>query len=146
MEHVDKILVLGTTSFVTYFLGGWSMLLTALLVLNILDFATGLTANWKNRLSSKAFRGGVKKGIMWMWIGISNIVYSILLYLGYDMGEVLPNCVAIYYIIMEIISLEENSKKLGMGMPSPLGFAIDKLRDIFNAKTGQNPKEDENGR
>ncbi|QFF98807.1 hypothetical protein PB01_08155 [Psychrobacillus glaciei] len=112
------------------------MLLSTLIILNGFDFVIGITANWKERSSLKAFRGGIKKGIMWMWIGIANLVYLLLSELGYEASEVLPNLAALYYIIMEIISLEENSKKLGMNMPAPLVFFIQKLKDIFNSKTG----------
>ncbi|MEK5038899.1 phage holin family protein [Sporosarcina sp. FSL K6-3457] len=134
MEEVKRYVILGVTSFVAYFLGGWSILLTALIVLNVLDYATGLTANWQQRSSLRAFQGGIKKGIMWMWVGVSNLIYLILLELGYDAGEVLPNFVALYFIVMELISLEENSKKLGLEMPTPLSFFIGKLKEIMNSK------------
>jgi len=49
----------------------------------------------------------------------------ILLELGYNVGEVLPNFVTLYFIILELISLEENSKKLGLAMPTPLSFFIE---------------------
>ena len=140
MEHLERVIILGVSSFVTYFLGGWSILLSALFVLNMLDYATGLTANWQQRSPLKAFQGGVKKGVMWMWIGVSNLIFLVLLDLGYDAGEILPNFIAMYFIIMELISLEENSKKLGLEMPTPLSFFIDKLKDIFNSKTGGNQK------
>ncbi|GLC88273.1 phage holin family protein [Lysinibacillus piscis] len=140
MEQIERVVILSVSSFITYFLGGWSILLTALITLNALDYATGLTANWRKRSSYKAFRGGIKKGIMWMWVGVSNLIYLILLELGYDAGEVLPNFVTLYFIILEIISLEENSKKLGLDMPTPLSFFVEKLKEIFNKSTGGNMK------
>lgn len=140
MDQFERMIILSVSSFVTYFLGGWSILLTALIVLNTLDYATGLIANWKRRSSKKAFKGGIKKGIMWMWVGVANLIYLVLLHLGYDAGEVLPNFVTVYFIILEIISLEENSKKLGVVMPTPLSFFMSKLKDIFNSKTGGNMK------
>lgn len=140
MEQFERIAILGASSFVTYFLGGWSILLTTLIILNVLDYATGLTANWRKRSSIKAFRGGIKKGVMWMWIGVANLIYLILLELGYDAGEVLPNFVTLYFIILELISLEENSRKLGLDMPTPLSFFVSKLKEIFNNKTGGNIK------
>lgn len=140
MEQIERAIILSASSFITYFLGGWSILLTALIILNALDYLTGLTANWKRRSSQKAFKGGIKKGIMWMWVGVANLIYLVLLHLGYDAGEVLPNFVTVYFIIMEIISLEENSKKLGLEMPIPLSFFVGKLKEIFNNKTGGNMK------
>ncbi|MGE7672995.1 phage holin family protein [Lysinibacillus sp. NPDC094403] len=140
MEQIERLVILWVTSFVTYFLGGWSILLTTLIVFNVLDYATGLIANWRKRSSNKAFRGGIKKGIMWMWVGVSNLIYLILFELGFDAGEVLPNFVTLYFIILELISLEENSKKLGLAMPTPLSFFIEKLKEIFNNKTGGNMK------
>lgn len=56
MEQIERLLILGVSRFVTYFLGGWSILLNALIILNALDYATGLTVNWRKRSSYKAFR------------------------------------------------------------------------------------------
>ncbi|WP_286923038.1 MULTISPECIES: phage holin family protein [Lysinibacillus] len=41
MKQIERLLILGVSSFVTYFLGGWSILLTPLIILNALDYATG---------------------------------------------------------------------------------------------------------
>lgn len=140
MDRIEQILILGPSSLISYYLGGWTLFLTVLFVLNGLDILTGFLANRKKRSSQKMYAGGIKKGIMWMWVGISNLVYMLLQHLGYNVGIIIPNYVALYFIIMEIISLEENSKKLGLDMPTPLSFFIEKLKEIFNKNTGGNMK------
>ena len=71
-----------------------------------------------------------------MWIGIANLIFELLLELGYNAGRVLPNLEVLYLIIMKLISLEENSKKLDLDMPAPLSFFINMLREVFVTKGG----------
>lgn len=51
---------------VSYFLGGWSLLLITLLVLNVFNYATGMAASWGQISSKRGFKGIIKKGVMWV--------------------------------------------------------------------------------
>lgn len=134
MEQLAKNFIAGVTSAFTYIFGGWSILLTTLFVLNILDFILGILSSEEEPNSKRLAQGGTKKGIMWMWIAVANLVYLVLQHLGYDVGVSIANWVALYYILTEIVSLEENSAKLGSPIPQPVSFLINKMKQILETK------------
>ena len=134
MDQIIKNMIAGVTSVFTYFFGGWSILLTSLLILNVLDFILGILSSDEKINSKRLTQGGTKKGIMWMWILIANLVYLVLDHMGYDIGVSIANWVTLYFILTEIISLEENSMKLGSPIPTPVSFLINKLKDVVETK------------
>ncbi|RUS55067.1 hypothetical protein QI30_08845 [Kurthia sp. 3B1D] len=142
MEHVMKFLSFIVAG-LSYFFGGWSFFLTFLFILNVLDFVLGILSSPYATSSNRLYKGGIKKGIMWMWVGISNLIYMLLLHLGFDVGIVIPNFVACYYILMELVSLEENSERMGMPMPTPVKYLVNKLREIIDGKFKIDGKEEE---
>ncbi|MCM3413505.1 phage holin family protein [Metabacillus litoralis] len=113
-----------------WLVGGWSILLTVLFILNTFDFLTGMAANWGNISSKRGYEGIVKKGMMWVWIVVANLIYLVLDFQGLDIGIAIPNAVAILFIINEVASLGENSIKLGISIPEP----IQKGLALFNSK------------
>jgi len=116
-----------------WLVGGWSVLLTVLLILNALDFFSGMAANWGDISSKKGYQGIVKKGMMWVWIVVANLIYIVLEFQNLNFGVVIPNAVATMFIINEVISLGENSIKLGIDIPEP----IQKGLALFNTKKGE---------
>jgi len=112
----------------SFLIGGWGLLLTVLLVFNILDFLTGMAANWGAINSKRGYQGIIKKGMMWVWIVVANLIYLVLLDQGFSIGQIIPDAVAILFILNEIVSLGENSAKLGLDMPGPVKRAL----EIFN--------------
>ena len=132
MESVTKAILLTVGSVISWLVGGWSLLLTVLLILNAFDFITGVAASWGSISSRAAYKGVIKKSMMWVWVVVSNLVYLVLLEEGFAIGEIIPNSVVILFIASEIISLGENSAKLGLNMPGPVQRAL----EIFNTKGG----------
>lgn len=134
MERFFVSIVGGAFSFL---IGGWGLLLTVLLILNALDFITGMAANWGSISSQRGYQGVIKKGMMWVWIVVANLVYLVLLDQGFTIGQVIPDTVAILFIINEIISLGENSAKMGLDMPKPIKSAL----EVFNNKEGAEKRD-----
>lgn len=134
MEQIVKNIIAGVVSVFTYFFGGWSILLTSLFVLNILDLILAFAACEEKVRSQHLQRRGTQKGIMWMWVLVANLVYMVISYLGYDIGVSVANWVALYFILNEVIALEENSSKLGLPMPQPVIFLMDKVKDVIETK------------
>ena len=130
MENIIKTTISTIGAVISWLVGGWGLLLTVLLILNILDFITGMAASWGSISSQRGYKGIVKKGMMWVWIVAANLIYMVLLDLGYSVGQVIPDGVALLFIINELISLGENSAKLGLDMPTQIKKAL----DIFNEK------------
>ncbi|PAD67035.1 hypothetical protein CHH83_20940 [Bacillus sp. 7586-K] len=125
--------IAAVVGFFTWLVGGWSILLTVLFILNVLDFGSGMAANWGDINSKRGYKGIVKKGMMWVWIVVANLMYLVLDYQNLDIGVVIPNAVATMFIINEVISLGENSIKLGINIPEP----IQKGLALFNDKKGE---------
>ena len=111
---------------INWLVGGWSILLTALLILNAFDYLSGIASNWGSISSKRAYEGIIKKSMMWVWIVVANLIYMVLEHQGLEIGEIIPNAVAIMFIISEVVSLEENSIKLGINIPEPIqrGLAL----------------------
>lgn len=124
MEQILKTAISIIGGVVSYFLGGWSILLTTLLFLNVFDYVTGMAANWGEISSKRGFRGIVKKGVMWVWIVVANLLYMVLAKEGFDLSQIIPDGVVILFIINEITSLGENSIKLGINVPEPIKKAL----------------------
>lgn len=121
---MGKFFISTIGGFLSWLIGGWSLLLTVLLILNIFDFMTGTAANWGNISSSRGYRGIIKKCLMWVWVVIANLIYLVLDDQGLTVGQVIPDAVAILFILNEIISLSENSVKLGVPVSDPIHRAL----------------------
>lgn len=124
MEQILKTVISIIGGIVSYFLGGWSVLLTLLLFLNVFDYVTGMAANWGQISSKIGFRGIIKKCVMWVWIVVANLLYMVLAKEGFDLSQIIPDGVVILFIINEITSLGENSIKLGVNVPEPIQKAL----------------------
>ena len=135
MDHVLKTVISAAAGFASYFLGGWGVLLTTLLFLNVVDYATGVAANWGQISSKIGFRGIIKKCVMWVWIVVANLLYMVLKKEGFDSSQFIPNGVVILFIINEITSLGENSIKLGVEPPEAIKKVLSPLA-LFNDKKG----------
>lgn len=132
MKYLQEVIA-AIVGFFTWLVGGWSIPLTVLFILNIFDFLTGMAANWGDISSNRGYKGIVKKGMMWVWIVVANLMYLVLDYQNLEIGVVIPNAVATMFIINEVISLGENSIKLGINIPEPL----QKGMALFNNKKGE---------
>lgn len=111
-------------SLTSYLFGGWSLLLTTLLMLNVFDYLTGMAANWGEISSKRGLKGIIKKCVMWVWVVVANLLYLVLAREGFDLSQVIPDGVVILFIINEITSLGENSIKLGINVPEPIKKAL----------------------
>lgn len=142
MAQMVKLGLASVCSVFAVIFGGWSILLTTLLILNILDMIVGILGSKDPLNSRRLTEGGTRKGIMWMWVLIANLLHLVLEKMGYPLGVSIANWVVIYYIITELVSLEENTEKLGAPIPGPISFVVEKLKVIMNDKF-KNMKDDE---
>lgn len=136
--NIIKIIVSTIVGFLSWLIGGWTLLLAVLFTLNILDYITGLTASWMNGeiSSKKGLKGIVKKVIVWVWVVVANLLYMATNQIGLDIGQVLPNAVAVLFIVNEVISIGENSHKMGVPMPAPISKALAIFKNT-NEKGGE---------
>lgn len=126
MKKMDKIfnwisIVFGMAGgFLTYWLGGWDVLLKTIVFLAIADYITGwIKGIYTKQLSSEiGFRGLLKKIVMFIVIAVSYVIQGLI-------GGTIPlrEVVIMFYIANEGLSLLENA---AVFTPIP-----DRLKDIL---------------
>jgi len=105
-----------------FFLGGLDGMLLALIIVVALDYITGLMcAVADKQLSSEVgFKGIFKKVLIFMLVGLANIVDVHVV----GTGSALRGAVVAFYLSNEGLSVLENAAHLGLPIP-------DKLKDIL---------------
>ena len=121
-----------------YFLGGCDGLIIALVVFVAVDYLTGiLCAIADKSLSSEVgFKGIAKKVVIFMLVGVANILDVEVI----GTGSVLRTAVIFFYLSNEGISLLENSAHLGLPIPTVVKKALNQLHDKSENKENENGK------
>jgi len=113
-------------------LGGWDVILTALVSLVVLDYVTGiLKAIYTKTLSSAVgFKGLIRKAIIFVVVATAVIVESVI-------GNAIPlrEIVIIFFVCNEGISLLENASQF-IPIPDKLKETLIQLRDKNGKKEG----------
>lgn len=116
-----------------YFLGGCDGLLYALVVFVIVDYITGVMCaiNDKTLSSSVGFKGICRKVLIFLLVGIANILDVQVI----GTGSVLRTAVIFFYISNEGISLLENAGRLGLPIPEKIKVVLEQLHDRAENET-----------
>jgi toxin secretion/phage lysis holin len=111
-------------------LGGWDVILKALVALVILDYITGVLKGFATKtLSSQiGFNGLIRKIMMFIVIATAVIIQGVI-------GDAIPlrEIVIMFFICNEGISLLENASEF-VDIPEPLKDALIQLRDKNNGE------------
>lgn len=127
---VAKGIAAGVMAFFSYYLGGWDRWLEALLILIVIDYATGISAGFVNRrLSSEVGAKGVVKKLAMLFMVAAALALDRCLQTP-EPG--LRMVVISFLVINEALSIFENLDRLGVPIP-------DKFRRWVQA---MNEKED----
>ena len=110
-----------------WFLGGCDGLLYALIAFVVVDYVTGvMCAVVDKKLSSAVgFRGIFKKVLIFLLVGVANILDAQVI----GTGCVLRTAVIFFYITNEGVSLLENAGHLGLPIPTKLKAVLEQLHD-----------------
>ena len=108
-------------------IGGCDGVVITLVVFVVTDYLTGvLCAISDKELSSKVgFKGICRKGIIFLLVGIANILDKYVL----GTGSVLRTAIAFFYISNEGVSLLENAGHLGLPIPGKLKLVLKQLHE-----------------
>ena len=122
-----------------YFVGGVDGLMTALLVLMVMDYVTGVMCAVIDRelSSSVGFRGIFKKVLIFALVGIGHIIDTQVI----GTGSVLRTAVIFFYISNEGVSLIENAGHLGLPIPAKLKAVLEQLHDRAEKEDEHNDDE-----
>ena len=110
-----------------YFVGGLDGLLTALIILMVLDYITGVMCAIVDRTLSSAvgFKGIFKKVLIFMLVGVAHIMDMHVI----GTGDALRSAVICFYLSNEGVSLLENAGHLGLPIPEKLKAILAQLHD-----------------
>lgn len=113
--------------YIGWFLGGVDGFMYALITFVIIDYLTGLmVAVLEKKLSSEVgFRGIFKKVLIFVFVGIGNIVDVHLI----KKGSAIRTAVIFFYISNEGISILENTAKIGLPIPERLKNVLEQLKE-----------------
>ena len=111
--------------FMSYWLGGWDILLKTIVFLAVVDYGTGIIkAIYLKVLSSEiGFKGLLKKIVMFIVIAVAYAIQELI-------GGTIPlrEVVIMFYICNEALSLLENAA-IFVPIPEKLRDALLQLRD-----------------
>ena len=110
-----------------WFIGGCDGLLYALVAFVVVDYITGvMCAVADKELSSEVgFRGIAKKVLVFLLVGVANIIDVQVI----GSGSVLRTAVIFFYLSNEGVSLLENAAHLGLPVPEKLKDILRQLHD-----------------
>ncbi len=131
-------------------LGEWNVMLTALAVLMVLDYLSGLLCAWRG-VSPKTVTGGVsskvsfdglaKKAFIMLIVLLATILDHVI-----DMGSaVFQTAATMYYIANEGISILENAALLGVPFPERMKKTLEAVKKKADEeeRTKTDKQEDE---
>ncbi len=112
--------------FIGWFWGGCDSLLYSLITFVIVDYITGvMCAITKKELSSEiGFKGIFKKVLIFMLVGIANIIDVLVI----GSGTVLRTAVICFYLSNEGLSILENTATLGLPIPDQLKKVLKQIK------------------
>ena len=125
---MDKLTTVKTlfAVFATFCFGGWDALITALIVLIVIDYITGvLAAGIEGKLNSSiGFKGIAKKVLILMVVALAVQIDNV-----YPTNGMIRSLVIYFFIANEGLSILENAGRAGLPIPEKLTKAIETLGD-----------------
>lgn len=114
-----------------YLFGGWTMALTILLTLVVLDFLTGwLASGVEGKLSSQVgFKGIAKKIFIFVLVVVGHFIDELT-----GMNSAIMSAVIFFFSANEILSIIENASRIGVPVPSFLTKAVEIIKDKGEGK------------
>ena len=129
MEHVLDIRLWSASigAVLGNFIGGNDGLLYALIVFVAVDYITGVLCAVveKNLASSIGFRGIFQKVMIFLLVGIANVLDTKIL----GAGAMLRSAVIFFYVANEGISIMENAGRMGLPVPEKMKGVFRQLHD-----------------
>jgi toxin secretion/phage lysis holin len=136
MLYITRNAFLATAGFMasttSVFLGGFDMLLQALVVFMAIDLLTGFVCAVVFKCSAKTktgrlassvcFKGLVKKGCCFLIIVVAVYLDALL-----GVGTLTRDAAIIALILNELISIIENMGRMGINLPAPIANAMELL-------------------
>lgn len=125
-----KTIMTSLGAIIGYYLGGFDMLLKALLILVLVDYVSGMMASGiEGKLRSNTGFKGIARKVMLFLI----VVCGSLMDHSLNTGDTFRNATIFFYISNELLSILENAGRIGIPIPEKLKQTI----EILKTKEGE---------
>lgn len=115
----------GWLSVVLYLIGGFDILIKALLIMMVLDYITGVLKGYKEKnVNSRRAYKGLSKKVVILGIIVAATQMDIIL-----QGVGIRTLVLMFYVATEFLSILENAAILGIPIPEKLKVALEQCKD-----------------
>jgi toxin secretion/phage lysis holin len=124
-DKIFGLIVAGLGSAVTWLWGGWSPMIQILLTFVVVDYLSGLLASGvEGKLNSRiGFKGIAKKVMIFAMVAVGHLIDSAL-----GENHIIRDSVIFFYCANELLSIIENSGRIGLPVPDTLIKAVDVLK------------------
>lgn len=126
MKYVISNVISVILTFLIYFLGGLDIALKSLLIVIVIDYATGiLSAIYNKQINSKVgFKGILKKFSYLLIIALSVIIDNIL-----GQSGTVRTLVIYFFVANDGISILENVAEMNIPLPPKLLETLEQLKE-----------------
>ena len=130
MENSFKTLVAAGGAAVSFFFGGWSTLLGVLLAFVVMDYLSGMVAAAIEGVlsSSVGLKGIARKVFIFGMVAVAHLVDTAI-----ADGHVFRDATISFYLANELLSIVENSGRIGLPVPDIIKQAV----AVLKGKSGQ---------
>ena len=125
METIVKAIVAASGAAISFLFGGWTQLMTVLVVFIVIDFISGVA------LAAKEGRAASKE----LWLGVTRkigtlVIVAVAHLLDTIIGDahLIRDAAIFFYLAGELLSLIENAGQLGVPIPPVVAQAVEVLR------------------
>jgi len=125
VENLYKSIIAVGGAAASYLFGGWSALLSVLLTFVVLDYVTGfLAAAKEGKLNSEVGLWGIaKKVAIFFVVAVAHLVDTAL-----GDAHLFRDAAIFFYLANELLSITENTGRLGVPIPTAIQRAVEVLR------------------
>ncbi len=125
IENIIKTAMVSVGTFIGWYFGRLDGFLYALIIFVVVDYLTGILCaiHDKNLSSEVGFKGISKKVLIFILVGIGNVIDITIL----QEGGSIRTAVIFFYLSNEGISIIENAAHLGLPIPEALKNVLNSL-------------------
>ena len=133
--NVNQLTFATIGGFIGWFWGGCDGLIYALITFVVIDYITGVMCAIvsKNLSSAVGFSGLFRKVLIFMLVGIANVIDMQII----GAGSALRVAVIFFYLSNEGISILENAAFLGVPIPDELKKVLKQIKNHDKNKRGK---------
>lgn len=130
MENITNLFslkgvaALSLSAVVSFLFGEIDILIKILVAFVVIDYITGIIANWGELKSSVGFNGIKRKVMIFALVAVGHMTDIAI---GME-GHIFRNAVVFFYLANEVLSITENAGKVGLPIPEKVQSAISLLR------------------